>query len=127
MHMPERNGKIRLTVLRTHAAAGGEVFTEYEVETAEPLSVMALLLKVHEIEPSFACRTSNCFKGLCGSCLIRVNGKDVLGCTMLVRPGEEIRVEPHSGFAVIKDTVVDFSRPKVDGKGGSGNGSNGNA
>lgn len=86
-------------------------FQEFSVESTEPLSVMALLAKVHELEPDFACRTSTCFKGKCGSCLVRVNGQDVLGCVTLVKPGEVIVVEPCSKFAVIRDTVVDFSRP----------------
>jgi succinate dehydrogenase/fumarate reductase-like Fe-S protein len=90
-------------------------FQDYVVESAEPLSVMALLAKIHEVEPAFACRTSTCFKGKCGSCLVRVNGQDVLGCVTLVKPGEAIVVEPHSKFAVIRDIVVDFSQPLVKG------------
>lgn len=91
-------------------------FQEFTIESAEPLSVKALLAKVHDIDPTFACRTSSCFKGLCGSCLVRVNGKDVFGCTTLVRPGEAVAVEPHSGFQTIRDVVVDFSQP-LDRKG----------
>ena len=86
-------------------------FQDYTVESAEALSVMALLAKVREIDPGFACRTSTCFKGRCGSCLVRLNGKDVFGCTVLVQPGEIVTVEPHSKFKVIRDVVVDFSQP----------------
>ncbi|KYZ78024.1 ferredoxin [Anaerosporomusa subterranea] len=85
-------------------------FQDYVVESAEPLSVMALLAKIHEVEPAFACRTSTCFKGKCGSCLVRVNGQDVLGCVTLVKPGEAVVVEPHSKFKLIRDVVVDFSQ-----------------
>jgi succinate dehydrogenase/fumarate reductase-like Fe-S protein len=74
---------------------------------------MALLAKVHEIEPGFACRTSTCFKGKCGSCLVRVNGQDVLGCVTLVHPGETVVVEPHSKFKQIRDVVVDFAEPSA--------------
>lgn len=86
-------------------------FQNFEVKCSEPISIMALLAKIHEIDPSFACRTSTCFKGKCGSCLIRVNGQDVLGCTTLVKPGESIVVEPYSKFKVIRDVVVDFREP----------------
>ena len=89
-------------------------FQTYEVLAQEPLSVMALLAKIHEIDGSFACRTSTCFKGQCGSCLIRVNGKDGLGCVTLIRPGEAVRLEPHSKYRVIRDVVVDFSAPLVE-------------
>ena len=86
-------------------------FQDYVLETAEPLSVMALLAKVHEMDPTFACRVSTCFKGMCGSCMIRCNGRDVFGCTTLVRPGESVVIEPHSRFRLIRDVVVDFSAP----------------
>jgi succinate dehydrogenase/fumarate reductase-like Fe-S protein len=85
-------------------------FQLYKVPAPEPLSVMALLLKIHEMDDSFACRTSSCFKGQCGSCLIRINGKDVLGCVTLVRPGESVVLEPHSKYRVIRDVVVDFTQ-----------------
>ena len=87
-------------------------FQTYKVVTAEPLSVMALLAKIHEVDASFACRTSTCFKGQCGSCLIRVNGQDVLGCITLVKPGESVVLEPHSKYRLIRDVVVDFSQPR---------------
>lgn len=91
-------------------------FQEFVVASKEPLSVMALLAAVHELDPSFACRTSTCFKGRCGSCLLRVNGRDVFGCMTLVKPGESVRIEPHSGFKRIRDVVVDFSQPILAGK-----------
>jgi len=86
-----------------------ERFETLAIETAEPLSVMALLAKIHDMDPTFACRTSTCFKGKCGSCLIRVNGQNILGCVHLVNPGETVVIEPHSKFKIIRDVVVDFS------------------
>jgi succinate dehydrogenase/fumarate reductase-like Fe-S protein len=100
--------------------AGGGTWQNFYVETAEPVSVMALLAKIHGLDPTVACRTSTCFKGRCGSCLMRVNGQDVFGCTTLVNPGEEIAVEPHSKFERIRDVVVDFSRPLSAAPAGSG-------
>ena len=86
-------------------------FQDFEVVTAEALSIMALLGRVHEMDPSFACRTSTCFKGLCGSCLIRCNGKEVYGCTTLLSPGDTAVIEPSARFLPIRDVVVDFSQP----------------
>ncbi len=88
---------------------------EHKVASAAPLSVMALLARVHELDATFCCRTATCFKGRCGSCLVRADGRDVFGCTTLVRPGETVTVEPHSRFAVIRDVVVDFERPLAAG------------
>ena len=110
--MSEKAAYIKVKVFRFDPGAetAGR-FQEYLVESKEPLSIMALLAKVHEADLTLACRTSMCFKGQCGSCLVRVNGQDVFGCTTLVKPGEAVVIEPHSKFAVIRDVVVDFFQP----------------
>jgi succinate dehydrogenase/fumarate reductase-like Fe-S protein len=90
--------------------------SDFIIESSTPLSIMALLMKVHEQDPTFACRTSTCFKGRCGSCLVRANGQDVFGCMTLVQPGETVIVEPHSKFKQLRDVVVDFSLPLSVGK-----------
>ena len=87
-------------------------FQSYTVPTAEPLSVMALMAEIHAIDAGFACRTSTCFKGQCGSCVVRVNGRDALGCVTMVQPGETVTLEPHSKYRVVRDLVVDFSQPR---------------
>ena len=85
-------------------------YRTYQVDTEEPISAMILMRLIHEQDPSFACRTPMCFKGVCGSCLVRLNGRNVRGCATLVRPGDEVTLEPHSAYALIRDLVVDFSQ-----------------
>ncbi len=89
----------------------GSRFLTYEIPSAEPLSVMVLMRKIHEMDPTFACRTSMCFKGACGGCLVRVDGRRLLGCSTLIEPGATITLEPHDGFRLIRDVVVDFESP----------------
>lgn len=84
----------------------------YEVPTEEPISAMILMRLIHEQDPTFACRTPMCFKGVCGSCMVRLNSRNVRGCAILVQPGEEVTLEPHSGYELIRDVVVDFGRRK---------------
>ncbi len=111
---------IQVKVFRGEASGDkASYYDDFSVVSAEPLSIMALLAMVHNNDPTFACRTSTCFKGKCGSCLVRVNGKDVFGCTTLARPGETVIIEPHSQFRLIRDTVVDFSQ-RVSGGGRKG-------
>lgn len=110
--MQKENGKIFVRVLRSAPEGGEGEFQEFVVASSEPLSVMALLARIHALDPSVACRTSTCFKGQCGSCLVRVDGRDVLGCVELVKPGATITVEPHSQYGVIRDVVVDFAAPR---------------
>ncbi len=116
----ENSPKITVRVFRFDPGAdkAGRL-EEFAVASAAPLSVMALLAKVRELDATFCCRTSTCFKGRCGSCLVRVNGRDAFGCTTLAHPGETVVIEPHSRYAVIRDVVVDFARPLApEGEGG---------
>lgn len=109
----QKSGSVFLEVFRFTPEEGEDgKFQRFEVECAQPLSVMALLAEVRLLDPTFACRSSLCYKGKCGSCLVRVNGQDVFGCVTLVKPGETIRVEPHSKFKLLRDVVVDFSAPR---------------
>ena len=81
------------------------------VEVDAPISVMLLMSLIHEMDPSFACRTSVCYHGTCGSCYVNVDGKNTKGCMAMVAPGERVEIKPHTGFRVLRDMVVDFSEP----------------
>ena len=110
LHEPEQD--IVMFVRRSDPTKGKDwSLQKFIIPTTEPLSVMTLLAMAHEIAPDLACRTSTCFKGKCGSCLVRVNGRDVLGCVTLVKPGGSITVDPYSKYKVIRDVAVDFERP----------------
>jgi len=52
--------------------------------------------------------SSMCRSGVCGSCAVRVNGKEVLACEY--RPEDGDLVEPLSVVACIRDLVVDFAK-----------------
>ena len=107
---------ITASVLRFDPVTDGAPrFQTYEVAVDEPISAMALVRLIHDQDPTFACRTPMCFKGVCGSCLLRLNGRNVRGCAVLLQPGETVTVEPHSGYELIRDVVVDFARRKGSG------------
>ena len=111
--MEQSSGKIHIKAYRFDPAKPDQAgFQSFNVAATEPLSVMALMAEIHALDETFACRTSTCFKGQCGSCLVRVNGRDVLGCITLVMPGESVVLEPHSKYRLIRDVVVDFSQPR---------------
>lgn len=44
----------------------------------------------------------------CGACAMVVNGKPVLGCKSLAK--EEMTVDPHFKFEVIRDLAIDFEK-----------------
>jgi len=96
-------------------------YQTYELDVDGPLSVMTIMARIHDMDPNFACRTSQCFHGTCLSCLVRVNGSDVIGCETFIQPGEEIILEPHSKYEVLRDLVVDYEK-RIKGEGGAKNG-----
>jgi succinate dehydrogenase/fumarate reductase-like Fe-S protein len=87
-------------------------YQTYQVETSDSISAMILMRLIHEQDPTLACRTPMCFKGVCGSCLVRLNGRNVRGCATLVDPGDIVTLEPHAAYELIRDLVVDFGRPR---------------
>ncbi len=61
-----------------------------------------------EIDGSLTYRRS-CAHGVCGSCAMKINGKNGLACQSLFKDMPEfIVIEPLHGFPVVKDLVVDI-------------------
>jgi succinate dehydrogenase / fumarate reductase iron-sulfur subunit len=51
----------------------------------------------------------SCIHGVCGSDAMRINGKNRLACTLLIRDaGTQLTIEPLLSLPVIKDLVVDM-------------------
>ncbi len=51
----------------------------------------------------------SCGHGICGSCAVKINGRNRLSCQTLIKDmPETIRIEPLEAFPVIKDLVVDM-------------------
>ena len=68
----------------------------------------ALLAVRRQQDPSLTVRHS-CLHGSCGTCGMRVNGREVLACvTRLEELGDSVVVEPLAGAAVAGDLVVDM-------------------
>jgi len=61
------------------------------------------------LDSSLAFRYS-CRAGLCGVCILKVNGKACLSCHRIAE--KEMIIEPPSQYAVIKDLVVDLQKKK---------------
>jgi succinate dehydrogenase / fumarate reductase iron-sulfur subunit len=76
----------------------------------DPLSrLLDGLIKIKDtIDGSLTFRRS-CAHGICGSCAMKIDGKNRLACQTLVRDvGETVVFEPLPAFPVIKDLVVDM-------------------
>ena len=131
---------VLLKVFRFGPGAPAPRYDELRVPAGPRTTVLDALLAVRrQQDPSLAVRHS-CLHGSCGTCGMRVNGREVLACvTRLVGLGDPVVVEPLAGAVVAGDLVVDMEqvyrrlepvgRPLVrageragknDGKGGPG-------
>ncbi len=80
-------------------------------ETFEVASVLTLLEALEEIKQKQDASLSfshGCRSSVCGSCAVRVNGKEVLACAHKVEDGDE--VEPLRNLPVLRDLVVDAEK-----------------
>ncbi len=85
-------------------------YDEFEIEVHEGMTVLDALNYIHwKIDGTLAYRRS-CRSEICGSCAVRINGKNRLACKtqVLFLKGKVITIEPLPGLPVIKDLVVDF-------------------
>ena len=100
--------RVKLKVYRQTPEKKG--FEEYELDVNDDAVVLDLLNKIKwEIDGSLSYRRS-CRHGICGSCAIKLNGKNALACKTSVKEAlknyDELVIEPVSKN-VIKDLVVD--------------------
>ena len=71
-------------------------------------TVLDALLAVRRLQdPSLAVRHS-CLHGSCGTCGVRVNGREVLACVTRLELDTPVVVEPLAGLPVLGDLVVDM-------------------
>ncbi len=100
---------IKVVVYRHDPQAGDPPrYDEFRVETSGEMSVLLLLDKIQkEIDPTLGFRAYCCGLQMCRSCLLKINRKNRLACITLVKPGEEVIVEPAT-FSKnhIRDLVV---------------------
>lgn len=102
----ENNCKV--AILRYAPIAGREFkFDTFEEVPCKDLTVLNVLDYIYkERDSSLAYRGRLCTKGYCGGCGILVNGRPCLPCQTLAE--QEMTLEPHPGYKVIKDLVCDW-------------------
>jgi fumarate reductase iron-sulfur subunit len=80
-------------------------FVEYEL----PLDDVTLLVALEYIKTKLDATltySSGCKSSVCGSCAMRVNGREVLACTYKIEDSDE--VSPLKNIPLIRDLVVDM-------------------
>lgn len=74
---------------------------------SSPMTVLAFLNYLVEVEGKSIAYRWACGVGKCGTCAIRVNGRPTLACGKVVE--KEMTIEPLDDFPVIRDLVIDRS------------------
>ncbi len=84
-----------------------ESVVEYEVDMKDA-TLLAVLNEIKTKQDSSLTYASGCRSSVCGSCSMRVNGREVLACSYKLQEGDF--VEPLKNSVVIRDLVVDMDR-----------------
>jgi len=83
----------------------------FEVEIRKGMNLLEALLSIQDEQDGTLAFRYSCRGAVCGSCAMRVNGKDFLACRTHVEDLLEktALIEPLSLFPVIRDLIVDMS------------------
>jgi succinate dehydrogenase / fumarate reductase iron-sulfur subunit len=88
---------------------------DYTVDVPEYGTVLDALLCVKDEQDETLTVRCSCRSHICGSCVMRINGRSGLGCktkigeaTRRLGPGQPIVVQPAGNMRVVKDLAVDL-------------------
>jgi succinate dehydrogenase/fumarate reductase iron-sulfur protein len=97
---------VRLSIRRSGGDLGQQIrFDSFEIPYQDSMRVLDALIYVAEhFAPDLAYRWF-CGSKMCGTCAIRMNGREVLACWEAVEP--EMTLEPLRNLPVVRDLVVD--------------------
>jgi len=84
-----------------------ETLVEYEIDL-EDATLLEVLNHIKTTQDATLTFSSGCRSSVCGSCSMRVNGREVLACSYKVQDGDEIL--PLKNVPVIRDLVVDMDK-----------------
>ena len=106
-------GTIRITIRREDRKKGfPPKFQTYEIRAESEMTVLdALDYIFYQLDATLAYRRYRCGRKLCRSCEVKLDGKVVRGCGVLLHPGESYTFEPARPMALIRDLVCDFDSP----------------
>lgn len=84
-----------------------ENLVEYEVESKDR-TLLEVLNEIKTTQDPSLTYSSGCRSSVCGSCSVRVNGREVLACAYHAKEGDLI--EPMRNSEVIRDLVVNMDK-----------------
>lgn len=102
--------EVRLLVFRFNPGVDTvPYYSQYSLPWSEGLTLLSAIRQIYEtVDPTIALRNFFCGRGICGSCLLKVNGIEKKSCHVVLEAGKEYLVEPPGKYPVIRDLAVDF-------------------
>jgi succinate dehydrogenase / fumarate reductase iron-sulfur subunit len=106
--------EVKLKVKRFDPEGSAEAFyQQYTVDMPSNATVLDSLIEAREYHDGTLSLRCSCRSAICGSCMMRINGKARLACKTqigsVIGEREEILIEPGGNLPVIKDLVVDMA------------------
>ena len=81
----------------------------FDISVEDESTILDVLNEIHWQHDGTLAYRRSCRSSICGSCAMKVNGRNVLACeTPIHRFGSKLKIEPLSGFDIIKDLAVDL-------------------
>ena len=103
---------LTLRIKRFHKERTPQQWIEtFQVEIRKGMNLLEALFRIQDEQDGTLAFRYSCRGAVCGSCAMRVNGKDVLACRTHVEslPEKPVLIEPLPHFQVIRDLVVNMS------------------
>ena len=107
-----KSSQLTLRIKRFHKERVPQQWTEtFQVEIRKGMNLLEALSRIQDEQDGTLAFRYSCRGAVCGSCAMRVNGKDILACrthveSLLEKPA---LIEPLPHFPLIRDLVVDMS------------------
>lgn len=107
---------ITLNVHRYDPDKKGKWIETYQIEAGRIMRFVDVLRKINDTVDSTLTWGSSCEHGQCGTCSMKINGKPLLSCELLVENAVEyfgttiFTVEPLDVAPVVRDLVVDTEK-----------------
>jgi len=108
--------KITLKILRYDPEAKRSRIQDYHLEAGRILRFVDLLRKINDEQDPTLAWDSSCEHGQCGACSVKVNGKPLLACELLVENAVNyfhtttFNIEPLNVAPVVRDLVLDIEK-----------------
>ena len=108
--------KLRLRIHRYDPDKQRSWIQDYELEAGRILRFVDLFRKINDEQDPTLAWPSSCEHGQCGSCSVRINGKPLLACELLVENAVDafkttiFEIEPLNVAPVVRDLVIDTTR-----------------